>query len=112
MKLMIAGSRKITDFDLSPYVPQDTDVIISGGAQGVDTLAEAYADQHRITKLIVRPAYHLYGRAAPIKRNENMVDLADRVLVIWDGTSRGSAHTIDYAQKKGKALVVVEVKGF
>jgi hypothetical protein len=36
-----------------------------------------------------------------------MVDLADAVLVIWDGTSRGSKHTADYARKKGKPLTVV-----
>ena len=94
MKLMIAGSRSITAFDLSPYVPQETAMIITGGASGVDTLAEAYADKHCISKLVVRPDYPRYGRAAPIKRNENMVDIADCVLVIWDGKSKGSAHTI------------------
>ena len=37
-----------------------------------------------------------------------MVDLADYVLVIWDGKSRGSQHTIQYAKKKEKALVIVK----
>lgn len=55
MKLLIAGSRSITNFDISPYIPPDTDLIISGGAGGVDTLAESYADKHRISKLILRP---------------------------------------------------------
>lgn len=31
MKLMIAGSRSITDFDISLYIPKDTDLIISEG---------------------------------------------------------------------------------
>lgn len=31
MKLLIAGSRGITDFDLAPYIPDGTDAIISGG---------------------------------------------------------------------------------
>ncbi len=35
MKLMIAGSRSIKDFDLSPYIPSNVDMIISGGAVGV-----------------------------------------------------------------------------
>ena len=39
MKLLIAGSRSITNFDLSPYISQDVDTIISGGACGVDRLA-------------------------------------------------------------------------
>ena len=110
MKLLIAGSRSITDFDLAEYIPSETDLIISGGAGGVDTLAEEYADAHRISKVIIRPKYELYGRAAPLKRNEEMVDMADAVLAIWDGKSRGTKYTVEYAKKRGKAVTVVEVK--
>ena len=35
MKLLIVGSRGITDFDLTPYIPSEADTIISGGADGV-----------------------------------------------------------------------------
>ena len=59
MKLLVAGSRSITNFDLSPYISKDVDVIISGGAGGIDFLAEQYADLHRISKYIVRPLYNL-----------------------------------------------------
>ena len=107
MKLLIVGSRNIEQFDLSKHVPKETELIISGGAKGIDSLAEEYADQHRISKLILRPKYHLYGKAAPIKRNHEMVDIADRVLVIWDGKSRGTYATILYAQKIQKPIDVV-----
>ena len=110
MKLLIVGSRSITDFDLSEYVPSQTDLIISGGAKGVDTLAEEFADQHQISKLILRPKYHLYGKAAPIKRNEQMVDLADEILIIWDGISRGAQHTLKFVQKKNKPITLIEKK--
>lgn len=104
MKLLIAGSRSITDFDLAPHVPSDVDLIITGGAKGVDTLGEAYARERGIPTLTVKPVYEKYGRAAPLRRDEEMVDMADAVLVIWDGVSRGSKHTADYARKKGKPL--------
>ena len=107
MKLLIAGSRSITSFDLSPYIPDEVDLIITGGAKGIDTLAEAYARERGTPTLTVKPRYEKYGRAAPILRDEEMVDMADAVLVIWDGTSRGSKHTADYAHKKGKPLTVV-----
>ena len=110
MKLLIVGSRSITDFDLSEYVPSQTDLIISGGAKGVDTLAEEFADQHQISKLILRPKYQLYGKAAPIKRNEQMVDLADEILIIWDGISHGAQHTLKFAQKKNKPITLIEKK--
>lgn len=109
MKLLIVGSRSITDFDLSPYIPEDTELIISGGANGVDTLAEAYADKHKLSKLILRPQYGLYKKGAPLKRNETMVEIADKVLVIWDGVSNGTRYTAKYADKKGKETVVVTI---
>ena len=111
MKICIVGSRSITDFCLTPYVPNDAEMIITGGAKGVDTLAEEYADAHGIAKLIIRPEYSLYGRAAPLKRNEQMIYLSDFVLVIWDGISRGSAYAIRYAEKTGKPMRVVRVGG-
>ena len=107
MKLLITGSRSITSFDLSPYIPDEVDLIITGGAKGIDTLAEAYAKERGIPTLTVKPRYERYGRAAPILRDEAMVDMADAVLVIWDGVSRGSRHTADYARKQGKPLTVV-----
>ena len=109
MKLLVVGSRSIKDFDLTPHIPNDVITIISGGANGVDTLAEEYADRHRLSKYIIRPRYDLYGRAAPLKRNEKMVDLADAVLVIWDGKSKGAQYTIKYAKKTNKAVTVKQV---
>ena len=108
MKLLIAGSRSITDFDLSPYIPNDVDEIISGGARGIDTLAEKYADEHKLSKHILRPKYHLYKRGAPIKRNREMIEMADAVLIIWDGRSRGTQSTVRYAEKLKKTIKVVK----
>ncbi|MBO5754734.1 MAG: hypothetical protein J6R89_01620 [Clostridia bacterium] len=108
MKLLIVGSRSIRDFDLSPHVPEGVEVIISGGANGIDTLAEEYADRNRISKMILRPDYARYGKGAPLKRNEEMVRLADVVLVIWDGVSRGTKYTVDYAEKQGKKVILVK----
>ena len=82
--------------------------MILGGAEGIDRLAERYADEHKLSKLVLYPQYDRYGRAAPLKRNEVMVDLADQVLVIWDGKSRGSQYTIEYAKKQRKILVIVQ----
>lgn len=35
------------------------------------------------------------------KRNEWMVDHADRVVAYWDGTAGGTANCVKYAKKKG-----------
>ncbi len=57
MNLLVVGSRTIEDFDLSPYINKDVDWIITGGAKGIDTLAERYADLHRLSKTVMRPRY-------------------------------------------------------
>ena len=109
MKLLVVGSRSVKNFDLSPYISNNVEVIISGGANGVDFLAEKYADIHRISKYIIRPRYDIYGRGAPIKRNEEMVDISDAVLVIWDGHSKGTQHTIEYSKKTKKSITIIQI---
>lgn len=108
MKLLIVGSRSIKDFDLSPYITADVDTIISGGACGIDSLAEQYADKNHLSKYIMRPKYKIYGKAAPLKRNEEMVDIADMVLIIWDGDSKGTEYTIKHTKKKNKPFVLIQ----
>ena len=98
MKLLIVGSRSINEFDFSKYVPEETTMIITGGANGVDTLAEKFAGKKRLSKLIMRPRHDLYGKSAPLKRNEKMVEICDLALIIWDGNSKGTKYTINYAE--------------
>lgn len=38
------------------------------------------------------------------KRNEFMVDRADMILAIWDGSSGGTKNCVDYAEKKNKLI--------
>ena len=56
------------------------------------------------------PEYNRYGRAAPIIRNKQIVDYADKIIVFWDGKSKGSFSVIEYAQKIGKKCEVVIVR--
>ena len=85
----------------------DGAILISGGARGVDSLAEALADRLFIPKLIIRPNYDKYGRSAPLVRDREMVERADYVLAVWDGESRGTKYTLDYAEKLGKPTEII-----
>ena len=62
MKVAVIGSRSISNADISRFIPPDAELIISGGAIGVDTLAEKYADAKGIKKMILYPDYELYMR--------------------------------------------------
>ena len=80
--------------------------MISGGAQGIDACARSYAKQKGLAITEIFPCYARYSRAAPLRRNEEIVRRADMVLAFWDGESKGTAYTIRYAQKQGKPLTV------
>ena len=101
MKVAVIGSRSIFDCDIDRFIPPDADLIISGGADGVDKLAEKYADRKGIKKMILYPDYELYGKSAPLIRDKLIVDNADLVVAVWDGSSTGTEFTISYAKRRG-----------
>ena len=42
------------------------------------------------------------------KRNQYMVDHADILLAVWDGTSSGTGSTVRYARTKNKAVWIID----
>ena len=107
MKVAVVGSRNLSVRDLGDYLPSETTEIISGGARGVDTSAREYANAHGIPLTEVLPDYKKYpGRVAPLKRNIEIIDMADLVLAFWDGKSRGTKFVIDKCHEMGRSLIV------
>lgn len=109
MKIAVIGSRKIVLSNVGDYLA-DCEEIVSGGAVGVDTCAAEYARQKGIKLTVFLPQYEKYGRAAPIVRNKEIVNYADKVIAFWDGSSKGTLSVIKYAQKIGKECEVVLCK--
>ena len=109
MRVAIIGSRGLAPENIGAYL-SDCDEIVSGGAKGVDTCAAAYARENGIQLTEFLPDYETYGRAAPIRRNEQIVDYADKVIAFWDGHSKGTKFVICYAEKIGKECIVVTCK--
>lgn len=99
MKIAIIGSRGITVSNLADYISDECDEIISGGAAGVDSCAAEFAKEKNIKLTEFLPIYEKYGRAAPIIRNKQIVEYADRVIAFWDGQSRGTLSVIKYCEK-------------
>ena len=110
MKLAIIGSRELTQINVDGYVPEGVDEIVSGGAKGVDGLAREFANRKGIKLTEFLPEYNLYGRAAPMKRNQQIAEYADQVLAFWDGKSKGTEYTINLFEKLGKRARVVVIK--
>ena len=110
MKIAIIGSRNINIEDLGKYLPENVTEIVSGGAKGVDTCAREYAEKSKIPLTEFLPDYKRYGRGAPLKRNIEIIEYADKVIAFWDGKSKGTKFVIDNCKKMGKDIEVVVVE--
>jgi len=106
MKVAVVGSRNLRVDDLGSYLPEELTELVSGGARGVDTSARLYARNHDICLTEFLPDYARYGRAAPLRRNVQIVEYADLVLAFWDGKSRGTKFVIDQCKKMGVPVKV------
>lgn len=117
MKLAIIGSRDIKERALveniisQVYVKSKNkiDEIITGGAKGVDKIAEDFAKKRGIKCTIILPNYKRYQRSAPIIRNNQILQECNGVLVIWDGKSKGTEYTINKAKREEKKIFVVKI---
>lgn len=128
MKLIIAGSRT-----LYPTVKQIADEvfkyripiteIVSGKAPGVDTCGEAYAKaagqpvkpfpaawtdlSHPDAIIRTRRDGTKYDALAGHRRNQQMAEYSDALLLIWDGKSDGSADMKRRMKKLNKPIYEV-----
>lgn len=108
----IIGSRKYPHPDaIRDYVnalPDDT-VVISGGAEGVDSIAAVTARARRPPLAVIEylPNWSKYGRGAGFVRNHDIVKAADRVVAFWDLRSPGTAHSIGLCKYYRKSLEVI-----
>ena len=110
MKLAIIGSRGL-NINIGEKLPEKyrkPDMIISGGARGIDTLARQYAEKNGIELEEIKPDYEQYGKYAPHIRNNEIIKKADVVIAFWDGKSRGTSSVIKKCRKIGKEIEVIE----
>lgn len=113
MKLIIAGGRDFSDYDLltreveTLIVGESHVEIVSGGAKGADRLGEFFAIDHDLPIKRFPADWDKYGKAAGFKRNSEMADYADHCICFWDGKSKGTGHMINLANNKGLVVTVV-----
>lgn len=117
MRVAVVGSRSI-EYDklqkeayalLCRHIPANCTEIVSGGAMGIDRLAEIYARENHLPIKIFLPDYEKYGKRAPIVRNNEIVRYSQYVLAIWDGESHGTAYTVTTCIKDGVPVKVIHL---
>lgn len=118
MKVIVAGSRTINDYEIVRNALDETrqrglniTAIIDGTARGVDELASRYAVEHGIYNIRVPADWKHYGNGAGIMRNVQMAEIGDVLIAIWDGASRGTKHMIECAKARNMEIVKILPRG-
>lgn len=117
MKLIIAGSRsiRIPTKEVNEYVRnwerafgRLVTSVMTGGAEGVDACGSAWARERFIPVRVYHADWKRYGRAAGPLRNRQMAKVADGLLLVWDGRSKGSESMLKFARDFD--LLIYEVR--
>jgi hypothetical protein len=112
MKIIIAGSRTITDYSVvikaienSQFKDKITEVVC-GCAIGVDRLGQQWAISKNITVKEMPADWNKYGKAAGPIRNLQMAEYADGAIIIWNGKSPGAKDMIKQIKKFDKPYFI------
>lgn len=110
MKTIIAGSRTITDYDVVLEVIKKSNLeiteVVSGVAQGVDTLGITYAYNNDIPIAQFPANWNKHGKSAGYIRNVEMAQYADALIAVWDGKSKGTKNMIEIANKRNLKVYI------
>lgn len=119
MRTIVAGSRSLDSLEAKERIFQKLDtiyttpfgdhVLLSGNAVGVDRFGEQYARSKGIDLEIYPANWARYGKAAGVVRNQKMVELADRLVVFWDGQSTGTSDVILRAEREGLEVILTKI---
>lgn len=111
MKVIVAGSRTITDREFVERAIDDSEFditeIVTGGASGVESLAQVVAVDNNMARSIFIPDWKKYGKSAGPIRNKKMANYADALIAVWDKKSRGTKNMIETMQNLKKPVEII-----
>lgn len=102
----VVGSRAFQNYSFLHKTLQgivnEGDALVSGGALGVDSMAQRYAKENGLRITIIYPNFARFGPPATFIRNKEIVEESTHVLVFYaKGRFRqgGSANAASWAEK-------------
>ena len=84
--------------------------IVSGGAIGVDSMAERFAREYNIPIKVFKANWEFHGRGAGYIRNNDIMHASNICIAFWDEESRGTKHTINLFRKSKKDVHIINFK--
>ena len=92
--------------ELANLLDLEFDHVISGTARGPDRWGGEWAETEGLAVREMPANWDLYGKSAGYRRNVDMVEACVGAIVLWDGLSAGTQHTIKLLSDTGKPHIV------
>ena len=102
----IAGGKQVEDPEAVWSVLDRTKakhpdiVILHGGAPGVETVAARWAEARGVDQVVCRPDWAAHGKAAPFRRNDELLSLLPKGVLAWPGNGI-TGNLVDKARRLG-----------
>jgi len=125
VNLVIVGSSRFYDFSvveeaIDNWINNEAhpDLIITGGASGVDYLAERWADNNNVPFAVFNEEWDVprsglqdLGRTeAPTSLTQRLLDVATHIIGFPSPTSKWTTIVLDLAAERGIPFTVIEVE--
>ena len=78
----------------------DDVVLVHGGGPGVEKIASKWAERNGVHQIVCKPDWDAHGRAAPFRRNDELLDLLPKGVIAFPGSGI-TDNLVDKARKLG-----------
>ena len=75
-------------------------VLVHGGGPGTEKIAASWADSRGVDQIVCRPDWNAHGRAAPFRRNDELLNLLPKGIIAFPGTGV-TGNLVDKARRFG-----------
>ncbi len=102
----IAGGKQVAEADFiwrildQARTKYQDMVLIHGGGPGTEKIAASWAEARGVDQIVCRPNWDAHGRAAPFRRNDDLLNLLPRGIIAFPG-SGVTANLVDKARQLG-----------
>lgn len=118
---LVVGSRSFMDYEKFSEIMDKTleskknkrIIIVSGGADGTDSLAERYAKEKGYKLYVIKADWGCGAKAGYIRNVEMHRFIAEHedrgCIAFWDGKSKGTQHSFELAAKYKNQIRIIRV---
>ena len=75
-------------------------IIVHGGSPGAEKIAASWAERNHVHQIVCKPDWDRHGRAAPFRRNDDLLNLLPKGLIAFPGSGI-TENLIDKARQLG-----------